>query len=210
MAFVKTLVKKHAHYNKEHIGYQRNQAVNLLNNTAERNRLMDEMTKMSGFKRTMLYYFGLGKKARDVRQFRDYVMTTHDQLENSNTLAGKLEALLKKPQLTAAEQQTLERHISEGLARLDFHKETGQNFLGSKDKDVAEKEYQSIYRLVLTGSMRLDKDLDTIRQNNYYDNEMDLINNGTGTDVDQIGYQKARKRFKHRQTEKALLGAVKA
>jgi len=58
--------------------------------------------------------------------------------------------------------------------------------------------------------MRIDQDLPTLRQNNYYDNEMDLINNGTGDDVDQIGYKKSRKRFKHRQTEKALLGAVKA
>jgi len=57
--------------------------------------------------------------------------------------------------------------------------------------------------------MRLDKDLDSIRQNNYYDNEIDLINNGTGDEVDQIGYQKSRKRFKYRQTEKALVGAVK-
>ena len=64
--------------------------------------------------------------------------------------------------------------------------------------------------MVLTGSMRLDKDLSVLRQNNYYDNEMDLINNGTGDDVDQIGYDRARKRFKNRQTEKALLGAVKA
>jgi len=91
MAFTKTLFKKYAHYNKEHIGYQRNQAVNLLENSHERDRLMDEMNKMNGFSRFFLYYFGLGKKARDVRQFRDYVMTTHDQLENSNTLAGKIE-----------------------------------------------------------------------------------------------------------------------
>ena len=58
--------------------------------------------------------------------------------------------------------------------------------------------------------MRIDQDLPTLRQNNFYDNEMDLINNGTGDDIDQIGYKKSRKRFKHRQTEKALLGAVKA
>lgn len=94
----------------------------------------------------------------------------------------------------------------------------GTELFRSKDKDVSEKEYQNIYRLVLTGAMRLNKDLwdeknpaaGTLRENNYYDNEMDLINNGTGDEVDQIGYQKSRKRFKHRQTEKALLGAVKA
>ena len=91
MAFAKTYFKKHAHYNKEHMGYQRNQAVNLLENTKERERLMNEISNMNPAKRFMLYYFGLGKQARDVRQFRDYVMTTHDQLENSNTLAGKME-----------------------------------------------------------------------------------------------------------------------
>ncbi len=113
MAFTKTLFKKYAHYNKEHIGYQRNQAVNLLQNTAERERLMNEISKMGGFQRTMRYYFGLGKKARDVRQFRDYVMTTHNQLENSNTLNTKMEKLLSKPQLTTQEQQELEKYISE-------------------------------------------------------------------------------------------------
>ncbi len=66
--------------------------------------------------------------------------------------------------------------------------------------------------------MRLDKDLGdennpaagTLRDNNYYHDTLDLIENGTGKDVDQIGYKQARKRFKRRQTEKSLVGAVKA
>jgi hypothetical protein len=91
MAAIKTLFKKYAHYNKEHIGYQRNQAVNLLQNSQERERLMNEMTNINPAKRFMLYYFGLGKKARDVRQFRDYVMTTHDQLEDSKSLVSNIE-----------------------------------------------------------------------------------------------------------------------
>lgn len=210
MAFAKTLLSKHAHYNKEHIGYQRNQATNLTLNTQERNKLMEEISKMNGFKRAMLYYFGMGKQASNVRQFRDYVMTTHDQLENTNTLGHNIENLLEQPTLDRKQQEELEKQISRALARLDHHKKTGQNFLGSDNKDIAEKEYQNIYRLTLTGAMRLDKDLTTIRDNNYYDNELDLIENGTGDNADQIGYKKSRKRFKHRQTEKALIGATKA
>jgi len=57
MAFVKTLFKKYAHYNKEHIGYQRNQAVNLLENRKERERLMNEISKMNPATRFMRYYF---------------------------------------------------------------------------------------------------------------------------------------------------------
>jgi len=111
---------------------------------------MNEMSKLNPASKFFLYYFGLGKKARDVRQFRDYVMTTHDQLENSKTLADKMENLLSKPILENSDPDELERLIATSLARLNFHKKTGQNFLGSTDKDVAEKEYQMIYRLVLT------------------------------------------------------------
>ena len=210
MALIATYIKKHAHYNKEHIGYQRNQANNLMENRKEREKLMNEINKMNPATRFMLYHFGLGKKARDVRQFRDYVTTTHDQLENSKTLADKMDKLLKKPQLTNTEPRQLEDLIGQALARLNFHKKTGQNFLGSENKDEAEKEYQTIYRLVLTGAMRLDKKLDEFETTRTYKREMDLINNGTGDKPNEIGYQKSRKRFKYRQTEKSLLGAAKA
>jgi hypothetical protein len=99
MAFTKTLFKKYSHYNKEYVGYQRNQAVNILENRKERDRLMKEIGKMNPASRFFHYYFGLGKTARDVRQFRDYVMTTHDQLKNSKTLAEEIEKLLFKQQL---------------------------------------------------------------------------------------------------------------
>lgn len=211
MAFAHTLFKKYAHYNKEHIGYQRNQAVNLWENTKERERLLDEIGKMNWAKRFLYYYFWLGKKARDVRQFRDYILTTHNQLKDSNTVANDIEVLVNKPQLIGTDADQLERLVAKALARLNHHKKTGQNFLGSKDKDIAEREYQTIQRLILTWAMRLDKDLPYFEGTYTYKKEIDTINGNPNTDTnDNIGYQKSRKRFKHRQTEKALLGAVKA
>jgi hypothetical protein len=68
--------------------------------------------------------------------------------------------------------------VGQALARLNHHKETGQNFLGSQDKDIAEKEYQQIYRLALTGAMRLDKDLSYFEGTRTYKREMKLINSG--------------------------------
>ncbi|MFA7298701.1 MAG: hypothetical protein WC010_03595 [Candidatus Absconditabacterales bacterium] len=210
MAFVKTFIKKHAHYNKEHVGYQRNQAVNLMENRNEREKLMNEISKMNPATRFMLYHFGFGKKARDVRQFKDYIMTTHDQLKNSKELTNSINDLLTQPELDGTKPRQLEDLIGQALARLNFHKKTGQNFLGSENKDEAEKEYQTIYRLVLSGAMRLDKKLDEFETTRTYKREMDLINNGTGNEVNEIGYQKSRKRFKYRQTEKSLVGAAKA
>ncbi len=178
LAASKTLLKKHAHYNKEHIGYQRNQAVNLKENRTERERLLNEIGKMNPASRFFYYYFGLGKKARDVRQFSDYVLTTQDQLKDSKKLASDINKLLKLPQLTDTQPRQLEDLIGQALARLNFHKETGQNFLGSDDKNIAEKEYQEIYRLVLTGAMRLDKDLKDFEDTRTYKREMKLINEG--------------------------------
>jgi hypothetical protein len=60
--------------------------------------------------------------------------------------------------------------------------------------------------------MRLDKTLDELKNNRSYKIEKKTINEGTGEkkEVNEIGYKQSRKRFKHRQTEKALVGAVKA
>jgi hypothetical protein len=57
MAFLKTYLKKHSHYNKEHIGYQRNQATNLLEDNKERDRLMNEISKMNPASKFFYYYF---------------------------------------------------------------------------------------------------------------------------------------------------------
>lgn len=211
MAFANTLFKKYAHYNKEHIGYQRNQAVNLFENRKEREKLMNEIGKMNPASRFFYYYFWLGKKARDVRQFKDYVLTTHDQLKDSKTLANDINNLLIESQLDGTKPRQLEDLVGQALARLNYHKKTGQNFLGSENKDVAEKEYQNIYRLVLTGAMRLDKKLDEFENTRTYKREMEIINGNPKIDTnDNIWYQKARKRFKQQQTKKALVGAVKA
>lgn len=212
MTFIKTLLKRHSHYNKEHIGYQRNQANNLLTNRAERTRLLNEMNKMGSWEKFFRYYFGIGKKSKEVRQFRDYLKTTHDQLENSKDMIQKMETLLHKEKLTNTEPDQLERLIAQWLARIDHHKTTGQNFLGSENEATSEEEYQTIHRLVLTGAMRLDKDLATdLRTTRAYKRELNTLNHGNGgNEINEIGYEKARKRFKNRQTEKALIGAVRA
>ena len=99
-------------------------------------------------------------------------------MKDSKTLASDIEKLLDQPRLDGAQPRDLEDFIGQALARLNHHKETGQNFLGSENKDVAEKEYQQIYRLALTGAMRLDKDLKYFEGTYTYKKEMELINDG--------------------------------
>jgi glutaredoxin 2 len=113
MTFIKTLFKRYSHYNKEHIGYQKNQANNLLTNRAERTRLLNEMNKMGSSEKFFRYYFGIGKRSKEVRQFRDYLKTTHDQLENSKDMIQKMETLLHKGKLTNTEPDELERLIAQ-------------------------------------------------------------------------------------------------
>lgn len=104
------------------------------------------------------------------RQLKYYVKTTHDQLDNSDTLIQDMEKLLTKDTaaLTQSEQDTLRIKTIEALARLDYHKETGQNFLGSDQPAKAEEEYQTLQRMVLTSSLMLNTDLNALRTDTNY------------------------------------------
>lgn len=79
--------------------------------------------------------------------------TSHDQLDLTEDLTSDITGLLERKEvLTTAQQNSLKQFVCEGLARLDHHQKTGQNFLGSQQPTVAEKEYQKLQRVVLAGA----------------------------------------------------------
>jgi hypothetical protein len=216
--FAQVFFKKHAHYNKEHRWYQTRQATNLAMNTQERQRLNNVVWWMSRFRRNALYYFWLGKTARDVRQFRDYVQTTQNKLEDTNQVNASIENLINKNVLSNPEIINLEDRLAEWLARLDFHRETvrwwvsGQNFLGSNTQATSESEYQKLHRNILAGASRLWVSLDDIRNYVRYNSVKTQIKEGTGQKkwTEEIGYDIAVDRKKSRQREKAVRWALKA
>ncbi len=216
--FAQVFFKKHAHYNKEHRWYQTRQATNLAMNTQERQRLNNVVWWMSRFRRNALYYFWLGKTARDVRQFRDYVQTTQNKLEDTNQVNASIENLINKNVLSNPEIINLEDRLAEWLARLDFHRETvrwwvsGQNFLGSNTQATSESEYQKLHRNILAGASRLWISLDDIRNYVRYNSVKTQIKEGTGQKkwTEEIGYDIAVDRKKSRQRERAVRWALKA
>jgi len=216
--FAQVFFKKHAHYNKEHRWYQTRQATNLAMNTQERQRLNNVVWWMSRFRRNALYYFWLGKTARDVRQFRDYVQTTQNKLEDTNQVNASIENLINKNVLLNPEIINLEDRLAEWLARLDFHRETvrwwvsGQNFLWSNTQATSESEYQKLHRNILAGASRLWISLDDIRSYTRYNLVRTQIKEGTWQRewTEEIGYDIAVDRKKSRQKEKAVRWALKS
>jgi len=123
------------------------------------------------------------------RQLKYYIKTSHDQLDNSDTLIKSIESLLtKQTALTQNEQDDLRRTATEALARLDYHKTTGQNFLGSNKFTDAEQEYQTLQRLTLTSALRLNTDLTILRTDQNYKSTLLLCKEGRG-DKEQYNNQ---------------------
>ena len=104
--------------------------------------------------------------------------------------------------------------MADGLARLDYHKKSGQNFLGSDNPLRAEEEYRALQNAVMWGAKRLGISVNDLRARSpydaYYNNTVRLIEDGTGDEFDNQGYLQARKRFKNRSNTKSWMGALKA
>ena len=206
-----TLIKKKSHYEKENRSYQRMQATNLRDYRNKRTNLANEVAWMKWYEWRFWW-----KKKRTRDQFRDYVLTTQDQLELTSDLIAKIKAPLKKwwP-LTAGEKDSLGSLLADWLARLDFHKKTWQNFLWSDNPGVAEKEYRQLQNAIIWWTLRLGIDVGDLKDPGkpykaYYDATMKIIRDWTGKEYNTQWYEKAMSRFKRRSRKKAWVWALKA
>ena len=209
-SFLMTLFKKKSHYEKELRSYQRMQATNLDTYRSNRDVIANEVAWMKRYEWRFWW-----KKARDRRQMRDYIKTTQDQLSLSTNLISQIENRLHNTGwLSAAEQLNLAADLADWLARLDYHKKTGQNFLWSNNPTVAEEEYRSLQNAVMWGITRLWITANDLRSTTpydaYYNNTIRLIENWTWDDYNNQWYVMARKKFKRRSNSKARHWALKA
>ena len=212
MSAITTLLKKKSHYESEHRSYQRMQATNLTDYRNKRANLANEVAWMKWYEGRFWW-----KKKRIRDQYNDYVLTTQDQLSLTNTLVTNIKTYLNKwTILSSSEKDELGKLLSDWLARLDYHKETGQNFLWSDDPTLAEKEYKKLQNAIIWWMLRLkitDKDL---RENmpyvTYYKTAKNTIENwtDTGKEYNNQWYLKAKNRFSRRSRKKAWVWAIKA
>ena len=215
MSAITTLVKKKSHYERENRSYQRMQATNLTDYRNKRRNLANDVAWMKWYQGRFRWF---KKKTRELKrtrdQFRDYVLTTQDQLASTSQLLTNIKAYLNKwVVLSPWEKDNLGRLMADWLARLDYHKETGQNFLWSDNYSVAEQEYKQLQNAIIWWTLRLWIKVDDLRKSPYiayYDNVKKLIDEWTGNEYDTQWYSKARKRFGKRSAIKAWVWALKA
>ena len=217
MSALTTLFKKKSHYEKEQRSYQRMQATNLEDYRKKREELANEVAWMKRYEWRFWW-----EKARIRSQFRDYVNTTHDQLDLSTELTKKIEKRLQSVSpLDEAQKRYLVQDVADWLARLDYHKKTGENFLWSNNSAVAEQEYRALQNAVMWWARRLgavdanwNPDMEIIRNtdpfNAYYNSTISIIENWQWDEYNTQWYLKARKRYRRRSNLKAADGALKA
>ena len=211
MSAITTLFKKKAHYERENRSYQRMQATNLTDYRNKRTNIANDVAWMKWYQGRFR-----GPKKRARKQFRDYVLTTQDQLASTNQLLIDIKTNLNKwTVLTAWEKNDLAKLLADWLARLDYHKETGQNFLWSDNPGIAEKEYKQLQNAIIWWTLRLwikTGDLRNLPYKTYYDSVKKVIDKwtGTGDEYNTQWYSKARKRFRRRSNIKAWVWALKA
>ena len=223
MSLLTTLFKKPSHYEKEHRSYQRMQATNLEDYRARREELANEVAWMKWYEWRFWWFRKKTREKKMIRdQYRDYVQATQDQLLLSQDLVSRItKRLNSQNSLSWIERTNLAAYVADWLARLDYHKKTGQNFLWSNNPSVAEKEYRDLQNAVMWWAKRLglvdakwNPDMDQIRKNSpydaYYTNTIDIIENWSWDEYNNQWYLKARKRYKTRRALKTADGALKA
>ena len=213
MSAMTTLLKKKSHYENEHRSYQRMQATNLTDYRNKRTNLANEVAWMKWYEGRFWW-----KKKRIRDQYNDYVLTTQDQLLLTNTLVANIKTYLNKwTILTPTEKDELGKLLADWLARLDYHKETGQNFLWSDDPTLAEKEYKKLQNAIIWWMLRLKiTDIKDLRTNlpyvTYYNTTKNTIEKwtGTGKEYNNQWYLKAKNRFNRISRKKAWIWALRA
>lgn len=203
---VTTFLAKRSHYWEEHRSYLRAQANNVKAYRIKRKKLADEVAWM---KRYQWRFWWKDKKNRN--QYEQYVYTSHDQLELSSKLYNEIKHYLKKwIDLDIHGKGKLRQLLAEWLARLDYHKETGQNFLWSNNQNKSEKEYMQLQNAIIWWTLRLWILTRHLRGDYFYKRQIDLLKKWTGNDYNTQWYIKAKKRFWRRKWWKSAWWALKA
>jgi hypothetical protein len=201
-----TLLAKMSHYWEEHRSYLRAQANNVEDYREKRKDLANEVAWM---KRYQWRFWWKNKANRN--QYEQYVYTSHDQLELSSKLYNEIRQLLKKwIDLDIHGRGKLMQLLAEWLARLDYHKKTGQNFLWSNNQEDSEKEYMQLQNAIIWGTLRLWILTSSLRADPFYKRQMELLKKGTGSEYNNQWYLKAKERFWMRKWWKSIWWALKA
>ncbi len=195
---LKTLFAKFAHTTKEHEGHLRDQARNFTATQEYRKRMFEAVNNWE-YKR--YHRIVPNRKGIEYRNFLRYLRTSHDELSNTQTeTTAIMQFAQKADQLTAPEKQKLLQHVGEALARLDLYQQTGQNFFGSDQEVLSEKEMRDLKKAVMLGVARLDTTLNSIKHETHYQKTKPIL---------EGQYNQARASFKKMKRNLAWKGAVK-
>lgn len=155
-----TAAKKASHYTKE----QKGQEKRLTHGLNIEKQAMDNIKTVMN---NAPWYSWRKYKAK--RQFKLYQESTQKNVADTTRLTEFINRFVAIPgALPPTEEAALRNYLSNGLARVDYYKKTGHNFVASQDKTKVEIDMRNLYTAITQWAEKLGTDIATIRWNTQY------------------------------------------
>ena len=155
-----TAAKKASHYTKE----QKGQEKRLTHGLNIEKQAMDNIRTVMN---NAPWYSW--RKYKATRQFKLYQESTQKNIADTTRLTEFINRFVSIPgTLPPTEEAALSSYLSNGLARVDYYKKTGHNFVASQDKTKVEIDMRNLYTAITQWAEKLGTDITTIRWNTQY------------------------------------------
>ncbi len=155
-----TAAKKASHYTKEQKGQEKRLTHGLNIEKKTMDNIKTVMDNAPWYSR---------RKYKAKRQFNLYQESTQKNIADTTRLTDFINRFVALPgALSPTEEAALRNYLSNGLARVDYYKKTGHNFVASQDKTKVEIDMRNLYTAITQWSEKLGTDLSTIRWTTEY------------------------------------------
>lgn len=202
VVWLRTLISKFSHYTKEYEWQLKNHAIDTTNYNETYTRLHEKVEE--GELQRWHKYLPT-KKWQERRHWERYINTTHANILLSKDMVANIRRYTSSANTLEQEQlEQLKMAAGDTLARLDYYRDVGQNFVGTDNYEQAEKDYNELYQAVLAAVDRLDTDLSTFRQDAAYTTSYDILEQQYQQTFKNF-QSKRRKLWRHRAIARWLL-----
>jgi hypothetical protein len=156
-----TAAKKASHYTKEQKGQEKRLTHGL-------NIEQQSMANIRQVMQNAPWYSARRYRAR--RQFELYQNSTQKNVADTTQLTDYINRFIQIPgNLTDANQRNaLQMYLGNALARVDYYKQNGHNFVASQDRAQVESDFRNLFTAMNEGAAKLGVSVDSLRANQAY------------------------------------------
>ncbi|MEI6426160.1 MAG: hypothetical protein WCO66_02285 [Candidatus Absconditabacteria bacterium] len=185
-----TAAKKASHYTKEQKGQEKRLTHGL-------NIEQQSMANIRQVMQNAPWYSARRYRAR--RQFELYQNSTQRNVADTTQLTDYINRFIQIPgNLTDANQRNaLQMYLGNALARVDYYKQNGHNFVASQDRAQVESDFRNLFTAMNEGAAKLGVTVDSLRANQTYTTLSGDLRNDYDASFDNFRHQRRNLELKY-------------